>query len=84
MVEAAEANGLSAEQSKELVIETFLGASETAKSSNLSLAELQKNVTSAGGTTEAGLKALQGNNELSELINSAIKAAKDRSVELSN
>ena len=44
---------------------------------------LRKNVTSPGGTTEAALKVLMGKKGLPKLMDKAIKAATERSKELS-
>ena len=73
--------GFDKDTAKKMVIQTFLGACMLAESSDLSLSELRKMVTSPGGTTEAGLKFLD-TNRISEIIDGTIKVAKDKSIEL--
>lgn len=80
-VEATKKQGFDKDTAKKMVIHTFLGASMLAESSDLSLSELRKMVTSPGGTTEAGLKYLDSQ-KINEIINGTIGAAKKRSVEL--
>ena len=46
------------------------------------LDELRDSVTSKAGTTEAGLKALNNDGELTALLNSTIAAAYNRALEL--
>jgi pyrroline-5-carboxylate reductase len=46
------------------------------------LADMRNAVTSKAGTTEAGLKALNGDGHLSKLMEAATKAAYERAVEL--
>ena len=82
-VEATEKQGFDKETAIKMVIQTFLGASLLAESSELSLSELRKMVTSPGGTTQAGLEFLD-TNKLGELIDGTIKTAKDKSIELGN
>ena len=82
-VEAAEKQGFEKETAIKMVVQTFLGASKLAESSDLSLSDLRKMVTSPGGTTEAGLKFLD-TNKLGELIDGTIETAKKRSIELGN
>jgi len=43
---------------------------------------LRNNVTSKGGTTAAGLEALNGSGEFSALIRDTLQAAYERAVEL--
>ena len=56
--EIGEELGLSSEVARKLSIQTVLGASFLASSSDLDAGSLRKNVTSPGGTTEAALKVL--------------------------
>ena len=51
--------------------------------SDLSMEQLRKNITSKGGTTEAGLNALS-KYDLESVFEDCLRAAVDRSVELSN
>ena len=51
--------GLEREVANELIVQTLLGAAEMIATSSKTPLELRKNVTSPGGTTEAGLKILE-------------------------
>ena len=81
MIEAATEGGLDSEAARTLVLETALGASRLALSSDESPAELRKRVTSPGGTTEAAVKTLT-EDHCSESIIRAVHAARLRSIEL--
>lgn len=83
MQNAAEALGLSREASRQLVLQTALGAAEMAALSTEPTEELRRRVTSPGGTTEAALtKLIDGG--LESLFLDATLAAKKRSEELAN
>jgi pyrroline-5-carboxylate reductase len=73
--------GLSAEQSRELALSTFLGAAQLARSSHDDPATLRANVTSKGGTTERAIQALEKSG-VKELIRGAVLVAAQRSREL--
>ena len=79
---AAQNLGFSAQESRELVLNTMIGSIEMALQSDQSMDELRNSVTSKAGTTEAGLKALNNDGQLTELLNSTIGAAYNRAVEL--
>jgi pyrroline-5-carboxylate reductase len=81
-VQAAEDLGFSEKDAKNLVLGTVRGTLELALESDLSLEDLRKNVTSKGGTTAAGLNALNGKEEFSALIRDTLQAAYERAVEL--
>ncbi len=81
MVEGGAAVGLDREISLKLVIQTFLGAAQLAKSSEESLSRLREMVTSPGGTTAAGLEALDAMG-LEEMMGRTVEAAYRRSLEL--
>lgn len=82
MEKSAIAMGLNEEQARLLTIETAVGASKMALLSSFDPAELRKQVTSPGGTTEQALNTfMQGN--LEALVEKAMEAAKQRSIELS-
>ncbi|MCF8144967.1 MAG: pyrroline-5-carboxylate reductase [Deltaproteobacteria bacterium] len=81
MVEAGAGLGLEEETALELVVQTFLGAAHLAKTSDDSLSELRRKVTSPGGTTAAGLAVLEEKG-LKEMITAAVNAAWARSREL--
>lgn len=81
MQDAAQALGLSAEESRLLVLQTAFGAAKLALESSDNAGILRQRVTSKGGTTEAALKELIDGG-LPELFNTALKAAENRSKEL--
>ncbi len=82
MEKAAIEMGLSEEHARLLTIETAVGASKMALLSSSDPAELRKQVTSPGGTTEQAINTfMQG--KMDELIQKAMEAAKQRSIELS-
>ena len=74
--------GLTADESRVLVLQTALGAAQMAIDSDLTTEQLRINVTSHGGTTQAALTKLMGAG-LTELFAEAIEAAFERSKELS-
>ncbi|MBN1907927.1 MAG: pyrroline-5-carboxylate reductase [Deltaproteobacteria bacterium] len=80
-VAAAQTQGFDPETSRNMVINTFLGAAILAQKSGTPLSELRKMVTSPGGTTEAGLKYMD-ENKIGEILDGTVEAAKNRSVEL--
>ncbi len=82
MIEAGTKLGLSEETAKELTLKTALGAATMASNSSDSPSELRKKVTSPNGTTEKAINSFidQG---LTNIVDTALKAASDRSVELS-
>lgn len=82
MEKAATEMGLSNEHARLLTIETALGAAKMALLSASDLAELRKQVTSPGGTTEQALNTFQ-QGKLEELVKEAMSAAEQRSIELS-
>lgn len=81
-VEAAKALGFDAETSRRLVLGTLAGAVDMALQSGSDLADLRNSVTSKAGTTEAGLRALNENGQLSDLMKATTQAAYARAVEL--
>jgi pyrroline-5-carboxylate reductase len=80
-VKAGEKQGFDSETALQLTIQTFLGAASLADQSDSSLSDLREMVTSPGGTTAAGLAAMDHLN-LDKVIDAAIDAACKRSVEL--
>ena len=82
MIKTAQELGLPMDIAKLLVIQTAKGAGLLAEQSTDTVAQLREKVTSLGGTTQAALKVFSEKG-FTELINSAIKAARDRSIELS-
>lgn len=81
-VEAAKALGFSPERARTMALETMSGTIEMALDSDMPLASLRDNVTSKGGTTAAGLAALNGDKQLDRLFQQTLRAAYERAVEL--
>ncbi len=81
MEKAAKEIGLKPSVAKDLILQTIIGAAEMLKSSAKHPSILRKEVTSPGGTTEAGIKVLE-DYHYQEAVISSIKQATKRSVEL--
>lgn len=81
MQAAAESLGLKPEDAQLLVVQTALGAARLALESDQQPADLRKQVTSKGGTTEAALNTLNAGG-LVPLFAEALKASAQRSKEL--
>ena len=81
MIDAGVHMGLARPVAEELVLQTVIGAATYAQQSDLHLAQLRNNVTSPGGTTAAGLAALEQGG-LRTILSDCIWAAYNRSVEL--
>ena len=82
---AGEAQGLSADLAMQLAKATVAGAGALAEGTDETPAQLRVNVTSPNGTTQAGLEVLMDKaNGLPPLMAATVKAATDRSKELSN
>ena len=79
--QAAEELGLGADESKQLAIGTFIGASQLALQSNETLSTLRQRVTSKGGTTEAALNHMN-DTHLAQGFKDAVKRAAEKSFEL--
>ena len=76
-------NGLQEQDARTLALETLIGSSRLLEVSNIDSEKLKKNVTSPGGTTEAGLEILESMEiGLYPLLNSTIKNAKKRALDL--
>lgn len=73
--------GLDPDLSRRFAIQTFVGASKLAAESDATPAELRARVTSKGGTTAAALEAFESGG-LDALFISAVKRARERSIEL--
>lgn len=85
MIKAGQNMGLPAEITKILVLQTAKGAALLAVDKDRygeSPSELRRKVTSPGGTTEAALKVF-ATREFGQIIEQALRAARDRSRELS-
>jgi pyrroline-5-carboxylate reductase len=82
MTQAGIEAGLSPEMAAQLAVQTVAGSGELLVQSDDDATTLRKNVTSPGGTTEAALAILMGENGLQELMSKAIAKAVERSKEL--
>lgn len=78
---AAVAQGLSADAAAVLVRQTALGAATMARSADVPPGELRRRVTSPGGTTAAGIAALQ-DGHFATIVGRAVAAATTRGAEL--
>lgn len=76
--------GLDRELARQLARETVSGAGELLRQSDEAASILRENVTSPKGTTAEALKILMGSEGLQELVSRAVKAATQRSRELSS
>ena len=82
MAGAAEKLGLSSDDAMTLAKETLIGAAAMLRESGKDAKTLRENVTSPKGTTAAALARLSESN-FEGLVYEAMKAARDRSIELS-
>ncbi|OGT57737.1 MAG: pyrroline-5-carboxylate reductase [Gammaproteobacteria bacterium RIFCSPHIGHO2_12_FULL_63_22] len=82
MQAAGEAQGLDADTSRNLALQTILGAARMLAESGEPAAVLRQRVTSPGGTTQAALDAFEAGG-FRELVATAIAAATRRGAELS-
>ncbi len=83
MTDAAVELGLDRRLARHLVTETVAGAGEYALQSGVDAAELRRQVTSPGGTTEAALSALMAPDGFGALLKRALRLASERSRALS-
>jgi len=81
LIDGAVAIGLRPEVAAELVVQTMFGSAVLARDTGKSPAELRAMVTSKGGTTAAGLQALEDAG-LRAAAGAAVRAAYDRAKEL--
>jgi pyrroline-5-carboxylate reductase len=70
--------GLEKGMAQELIVQTLIGAAEMVKNSSKSPEQLRREVTSPGGTTEAGIRVLEDQGVQQAFI-SCIKAATSQS-----
>ncbi len=82
MENSARKLGLPEKTAHLLVLQTALGAARMAMESASDLQELRNSVTSPGGTTEKALAVFQ-EHKLEQLVETAMTAARDRSIALS-
>ena len=83
MTKAAIRLGLDQDSANTLVSQTLFGAAGMLESSGKDAKTLRENVTSPKGTTAAALQVFE-DSKLDEIVYEAMKAARDRSIELSN
>ena len=74
--------GLPQEQAEALAIAMVEGGAQLASSSPYGPGELADRVASPGGTTRAGLDVLDSENSLFRLVESTLRAARDRGAEM--
>ena len=79
---AGAAAGLSAKESQRLARSTITGAAALLAKTGEDPAELRRQVTSPGGTTQAALDVLLGSGALPDLMREAVAGAVRRSKEL--
>lgn len=82
MADAGEKLGLDRAKAEELAAQTALGAASMVQKGNVDAAEQRRRVCSPQGTTEAAIKTFQ-NNGFEALVEKAMRAAADRSAEMS-
>ncbi len=82
VIEAGEALGLAPDTAALLATQTMLGTAQLLVEQSISPAELVKAVCSRKGTTEAGMEKL-ASPALAEIVRATLRAAADRSHELS-
>ena len=79
--QAAISGGLDPDIARDLFVQTIAGSAEMLKQTKETPAVLRHNVTSPGGTTEAGINYLQQNG-FAEILAACLKQAETRSREL--
>ncbi len=82
LAQAAEDVGLAPDLASRLALQTVSGSGELARLSDDEAAQLRINVTSPGGTTQAALEVLMGEDGLQTLMTAAVRAAENRGREL--
>lgn len=81
MTKAALEAGMDVKTADELITQTIIGAGKMLEQSGDSAETLRKNITSQGGTTEAGLASLD-QNEFQKIIMACFDSARNRSLDL--
>jgi pyrroline-5-carboxylate reductase len=81
-IAAAMELGFPEAEARAMVLGTMQGTVAMAAGSDRSLEDLRNSVTSKGGTTAAGLDALNGANQLSGILSETLEAAYNRAVDL--
>ena len=83
MLSAGTQLGLEKSQVEESIRNLIIGTSKMIERSELSMEQLRKNITSKGGTTQAGLNALS-EHDIEGVFEDCLRAAVNRSIELSS
>lgn len=81
MEEAAKKVGLRDEIAHDLIIQTIVGAGQMLKETTVDPGTLRKNISSPGGTTQAGIETLATEN-FQEAVIACVQRAHDRSREM--
>lgn len=81
LIDAAVNLGLARNEAEELVSQTMLGAAHLMQKSGKPPAELRRNVTSRGGTTERAIQVFEQSG-LARIVTEAVRAACQRAKEL--
>ena len=81
LAKVAEQLGFDSDTATKLVQQTAMGAATMAENSTQSISQLRQNVTSKGGTTAAALNVFT-QQQLPQMVDNAMQAAKDRAEEL--
>lgn len=82
MINAGRQLGLDAKTAKQLTLQTALGASQMALNAKVEVAELRRQVTSPGGTTEQAILTFQREG-FDEIVFEALEAARNQAQKLS-
>lgn len=82
LAQGASALGMEADQAGRLAMAMVEGAVALAAASADTPGELARKVASPGGTTEAGLNALDKDGALARLVEATLRAARDRGAEM--
>ena len=82
MGQAGAEMGLPADLAARMAMQTVMGAGQLAAQASDPPGTLREQVTSPGGTTAAALDVLMGDGRMQKLMTDAIRAARDRGVEL--
>mgnify|MGYP001213372187 CR=1 FL=1 len=83
LIEAGMGMGLSAQQARDLALQTVSGAATLAAQSDSSIEQLRHNVTSEGGTTAAALQVLN-DHSFKSIVAHAMGAAQQRAREMAD
>jgi pyrroline-5-carboxylate reductase len=82
LAKAGVKRGLTEQIASTIALETVLGTAWMAATDKESMQSVAKRVASPSGTTEAGLKVLDGDDAMDALVERTIEAAARRGVEL--